>query len=69
MKLTIQDPKKAFTPITLTMIIESREEAETLFELGNRGHRVEELLKNNGAPSLPYDAVLTYFYNQLDGAY
>jgi len=69
MKITIQEPKEIFTPITLTLVIESREEAETLFELGNRGHRVEELLKDDGAPSLPYDAVLTHFYKQLDRAY
>jgi len=65
MKIILQDDTEAFTPITLTIVIESRKEAQTLYELGNYGHRIETFMGESYRPHLPYDEVLTHFYNEL----
>jgi hypothetical protein len=58
-----------FKPITLTVTIETLEEARALYELGNYGHNVQEMMtKKEFAPNLPYDDVLTHFYKELSKA-
>jgi len=69
MKLVLSNPKIKFQPIVMTLTIESAKEAEALFELGNLGHAIQKFVKEEYDEDLPIDAVLTPFYQQLEGQF
>jgi hypothetical protein len=65
MKITHKTSKTTFQPITLNIVLESQAEVDTLYQLGNYGSSVQDFMKKDLSPSLPYDAVLTHFYKAL----
>ena len=66
MKLSSISHSNNFKPITITITIETPEEAQTLYQLGNYGTHIQDMMtEKKFAPKLPYDDVLTAIYNEL----
>jgi hypothetical protein len=65
MKITHNTTHPTFQPITLNVVLESQAEVDAFYQLGNYGTSVQDFMEKDLAPSLPYNEVLTYFYNAL----
>lgn len=54
-----------FKPITLTITLESSDEARALYQLGNYSYNVQNAMLSNLNKDLPYEEVLSKIYQEL----
>jgi metallophosphoesterase superfamily enzyme len=66
MKVTAKQQPEEFKPITLEITLETAEELEILFQLGNHGESIEEMLNKDMEQDYEIDKLLTIFYEELE---
>jgi hypothetical protein len=70
MKVTVKQQPEEFKPVTLEITLESREELEAMYQVGNYSYQIQELINKEeskfGKPSNhEIDEALIIFFNSL----